>query len=160
MVQQPKFLWHIQTFFLPTVTSCCTTQQTTSLGCLFLQESSGFLCFPFLWHFFYRNHDSCSAVTFFFRKNSQITHSFSGSLLPCGHTFFPFSLHTPIIFLYLEVPTLNITFTFSRWFNTFASPPFWGYKFTTPRHTSPWSGANQINKSVLYCFDGFILHHL
>jgi len=35
------------------------------LGCLFLQESSGFLCFPFLWHFFHRNHDSCSAVTFF-----------------------------------------------------------------------------------------------
>jgi len=25
------------------------------LGCLFLQESSGFLCFPFLWHFFHRN---------------------------------------------------------------------------------------------------------
>jgi len=23
------------------------------------------LCFPFLWHFFHRNHDSCSAVTFF-----------------------------------------------------------------------------------------------
>jgi hypothetical protein len=35
------------------------------LGCIFLQESSGFLCFPFLWHFFLRNHDSCSAVTFF-----------------------------------------------------------------------------------------------
>jgi hypothetical protein len=35
------------------------------LGCIFLQESSGFLCFPFLWHFFHRNHDSCSAVTFF-----------------------------------------------------------------------------------------------
>ena len=29
-----------------------------------LQESSGFLCFPFLWHFFHRNHDSCSAGTF------------------------------------------------------------------------------------------------
>jgi hypothetical protein len=34
------------------------------LGCLFLQESSGFLFFPLLWHFFDRNHDSCSAVTF------------------------------------------------------------------------------------------------
>jgi hypothetical protein len=34
------------------------------LGCIFLQESSGFLRFPFLWHFFHRNHDSCSAVTF------------------------------------------------------------------------------------------------
>ena len=36
------------------------------LGCIFLQESSGFLCFPFLWHFFHRNHDSCSAVLTFF----------------------------------------------------------------------------------------------
>ena len=44
------------------VTAVAATQR---LGCLFLQESSGFLCFPFLWHFFYRNHDSCSAVTFF-----------------------------------------------------------------------------------------------
>jgi hypothetical protein len=34
------------------------------LGCIFLQESSGFLRFPFLWHFFHRNHNSCSAVTF------------------------------------------------------------------------------------------------
>ncbi len=34
------------------------------LGCLFLQESSGFLFFPLLWRFFHRNHDSCSAVTF------------------------------------------------------------------------------------------------
>ena len=34
------------------------------LGCIFLQESSGFLCFPFLWRFFDRNHDSCSVVTF------------------------------------------------------------------------------------------------
>jgi len=34
------------------------------LGCLFLQESSGFLCFPFLWRFFHRNHDSCSAGIF------------------------------------------------------------------------------------------------
>jgi hypothetical protein len=34
------------------------------LGCIFLQESSGFLRFPFLWRFFHRNHDSCSAVTF------------------------------------------------------------------------------------------------
>ncbi len=34
------------------------------LGCIFLQESSGFLCFPFLWRFFHRNHNSCSAVTF------------------------------------------------------------------------------------------------
>jgi hypothetical protein len=34
------------------------------LGCLFLQESSGFLFFPLLWHFFQRNHDSCSTVTF------------------------------------------------------------------------------------------------
>ena len=33
---------------------------TVRLGCLFLQESSGFLCFPFLWHFFHRNHNSCS----------------------------------------------------------------------------------------------------
>ena len=38
---------------------------TPELGCLFLQESSGFLSFPFLWHFFHRNHDSCSAITFF-----------------------------------------------------------------------------------------------
>jgi hypothetical protein len=34
------------------------------LGCIFLQESSGFLCFPFLWRFFHRNHDSSSAATF------------------------------------------------------------------------------------------------
>jgi hypothetical protein len=34
------------------------------LGCIFLQESSGFLFFPLLWRFFYRNHNSCSAVTF------------------------------------------------------------------------------------------------
>ncbi len=34
------------------------------LGCIFLQESSGFLRFLFLWRFFHRNHDSCSAVTF------------------------------------------------------------------------------------------------
>jgi hypothetical protein len=34
------------------------------LGCIFLQESSGFLHFPFLWRFFHRNHDSCSAITF------------------------------------------------------------------------------------------------
>ncbi len=33
------------------------------LGCLFLQETSGFLFFLLLWHFFHRNHDSCSAVT-------------------------------------------------------------------------------------------------
>jgi hypothetical protein len=31
---------------------------------MFLQESSGFLRFPFLWCFFHRNHNSCSAVTF------------------------------------------------------------------------------------------------
>jgi hypothetical protein len=36
----------------------------SDLGCIFLQESSGFLCFPFLWRFFHRNHDSCSAITF------------------------------------------------------------------------------------------------
>jgi hypothetical protein len=35
------------------------------LGCQFLQESSRFLFFPFRWHFFHRNQDSCSAVTFF-----------------------------------------------------------------------------------------------
>ncbi len=34
------------------------------LGCIFLQESSRILCFQFLWHFFHRNHVSCSAVTF------------------------------------------------------------------------------------------------
>jgi hypothetical protein len=34
------------------------------LGCIFLQESSGFLRFPFLWSIFHRNHDSCSAVSF------------------------------------------------------------------------------------------------
>jgi hypothetical protein len=34
------------------------------LGCIFLQESSGFLRFLFLWCFFHRNHDSCSAITF------------------------------------------------------------------------------------------------
>jgi hypothetical protein len=34
------------------------------LGCLFLQESSGFLFFPLLWCFFHRNHNSCSTVTF------------------------------------------------------------------------------------------------
>ena len=33
-------------------------------GCIFLQESSGFWCFPFLWQFFHRNHDSCFAVAF------------------------------------------------------------------------------------------------
>ncbi len=33
-------------------------------GCLFLQESSGFLFFPLLWRFIHRNHNSCSAVTF------------------------------------------------------------------------------------------------
>jgi hypothetical protein len=38
--------------------------QSLKLGCIFLQESSGFLCFPFLWRFFHRIHDSCSAVTF------------------------------------------------------------------------------------------------
>ncbi len=37
---------------------------TNTVGCIFLQESSGFLCFLFLWRFFHRNHDSCSAVTF------------------------------------------------------------------------------------------------
>ena len=31
---------------------------------IFLQESSVFLCFPFLWRFFHMNHSSCSAVTF------------------------------------------------------------------------------------------------
>ncbi len=36
----------------------------TKLGCLFLQEFSGFLFFPLLWRFFHRNHNSCSAVTF------------------------------------------------------------------------------------------------
>ncbi len=35
-----------------------------TVGCLFLQEFSGFLCFPFLSRFFHRNHDSSSAVTF------------------------------------------------------------------------------------------------
>jgi hypothetical protein len=35
-----------------------------SLGCLFLQESSRFLFFLLLWHFFHWNHNSCSAVTF------------------------------------------------------------------------------------------------
>ncbi len=39
-------------------------EREKQLGCLLLQESSGFLCFLFLWHFFHRNHDSCSAVTF------------------------------------------------------------------------------------------------
>jgi hypothetical protein len=39
-------------------------QVVLQLGCTFLQESSGFLCFLFLWCFFHRNHDSCSAVTF------------------------------------------------------------------------------------------------
>jgi hypothetical protein len=34
---------------------------TIILGCLFLQESSGFLFFLFRWHFFHRNQDSCSA---------------------------------------------------------------------------------------------------
>ncbi len=34
------------------------------LGCLFLQESSGFLFFLLLWRFFHRNHDSCSAEIF------------------------------------------------------------------------------------------------
>ncbi len=51
---------------------CCRSRRVQSrsmdnfpgLGCIFLQESSGFLCFPFLWHFFHRNQDSCSAVTF------------------------------------------------------------------------------------------------
>jgi hypothetical protein len=34
------------------------------LGCIFLQESSGFQCFLFLWRFFHRNHDYCSTITF------------------------------------------------------------------------------------------------
>ncbi len=38
--------------------------ETERLCCPFLQESSGFLFFLLLWHFFHRNHDSCSAVTF------------------------------------------------------------------------------------------------
>ncbi len=41
-----------------------TSVKTQKLGCLFLQESSGFLFFLLLWRFFYRNHDSCSTVTF------------------------------------------------------------------------------------------------
>ena len=42
------------------------------LGCLFLQESSGFLFFPFRWHFFHRNQDSCSAVTFFYPLRNPV----------------------------------------------------------------------------------------
>jgi len=42
------------------------------LGCISLQESSGFLCFPFLWHFFHRNHDSCSAITFFYLLRNPV----------------------------------------------------------------------------------------
>jgi hypothetical protein len=43
----------------------CVERWNATLGCIFLQESSGFLIFPFRWHFFHRNQDSCSAVTFF-----------------------------------------------------------------------------------------------
>jgi hypothetical protein len=46
------------------VVPCQRDGGVSALGCIFLQESSGFLCFPFLWHFFHRNHDSCSAGTF------------------------------------------------------------------------------------------------
>jgi hypothetical protein len=42
-----------------------------TIGCIFLQESSGFLCFPFLWRFFHRNDDSCSAVTFSERHHQE-----------------------------------------------------------------------------------------
>jgi hypothetical protein len=38
-------------------------QAQQMLGCIFLQESSGFLCFPFLWRFFHRN------TRFLFRRN-------------------------------------------------------------------------------------------
>jgi len=34
------------------------------LGCLIPKESSGFLCFPFMWRFFHRNYNSCSARIF------------------------------------------------------------------------------------------------
>jgi hypothetical protein len=44
--------------------TCSICDDGVGLGCLFLQESSGFLFFLLLWHFFQRNHDSCSAVTF------------------------------------------------------------------------------------------------
>jgi hypothetical protein len=44
--------------------SMVTSRTTRKLGCIFLQKSSRFLCFPFLWCFFHRNHNSCSAVTF------------------------------------------------------------------------------------------------
>ncbi len=43
---------------------------------LFLQESSGFLCFLFLWCFFLRNHDSCSAVTFLERHQETWLYSY------------------------------------------------------------------------------------
>ena len=42
------------------------------LGCLFLQESSGFLFFPFRWHFFHRNKDSCSTATFFYPLRNPV----------------------------------------------------------------------------------------
>ena len=37
-----------------------------------LHESSGFLPFPLLWHFFHRNQDSCSAVTFFYPLRNPV----------------------------------------------------------------------------------------
>ena len=52
-----KLAWH-------QVCASIFNELCPNLGCIFLQESSGFLCFPFLWHFFHRNHDSCSAGTF------------------------------------------------------------------------------------------------
>ena len=50
----------------------CVERWNATLGCIFLQESSGFLIFPFRWHFFHRNQDSCSAVTFFYPLRNPV----------------------------------------------------------------------------------------
>jgi hypothetical protein len=61
---EPRLRFVLQWSVFVKLDNCLHLFNTDSLGCLFLQESSGFLCFLFLWHFFHRNHDSCSAVTF------------------------------------------------------------------------------------------------
>jgi hypothetical protein len=50
----------------------CVERWNATLDCIFLQESSGFLIFPFRWHFFHRNQDSCSAVTFFYPLRNPV----------------------------------------------------------------------------------------
>jgi hypothetical protein len=83
----------------------------------------------------------------------------------CGHTtcHHSFSTYTDSIY-YLKVCTLlrhhSLVDVTTPWITSFASPYFWEYSFSiTPHHHSPWSGANQIKISILYCLDWFILPH-